>query len=112
MIALISVVHACVADAIGIAGGRGQPSATRPMGSMGPPAAGMQMAPSQAQEPPPPFTPEVEDEANAYFQKIYIQPPHNLTIDEVLDMLKRFKESNIRRERVSAQSKCSEKERM
>lgn len=48
------------------------------------------------------FSEEVEEEANTYFQKIYNQPPHpTLTIDEVLDMLKRFKDSNDKRERVS-----------
>lgn len=42
---------------------------------------------------------EVEDEANSYFQRIYNHPPHaTLSIDEVLDMLQRFKDSNIRRE--------------
>lgn len=42
---------------------------------------------------------EVEDEANSYFQRIYNHPPHNnLSIDEVLDMLQRFKDSPIRRE--------------
>ncbi|XP_055592408.1 CCR4-NOT transcription complex subunit 1 [Uranotaenia lowii] len=42
---------------------------------------------------------EIEDEANSYFQRIYNHPPHNtLTIDEVLDMLQRFKDSSIRRE--------------
>lgn len=36
---------------------------------------------------------EVEDEANSYFQRIYNHPPHpTLSIDEVLDMLQRFKE--------------------
>ena len=34
---------------------------------------------------------EVEDEANSYFQRIYNHPPNpTLTIDEVLDLLKRF----------------------
>lgn len=43
---------------------------------------------------------EVEDEANSYFQRIYNHPPHpTLAIDEVLDMLQRFQESQIRRER-------------
>ncbi|XP_053697550.1 CCR4-NOT transcription complex subunit 1 [Sabethes cyaneus] len=42
---------------------------------------------------------EVEDEANSYFQRIYNHPPHNnLSIDEVLDMLQRFKDSSDRRE--------------
>lgn len=42
---------------------------------------------------------EVEDEANSYFQRIYNHPPHNsLSIDEVLDMLQRFKDSPVRRE--------------
>lgn len=48
-----------------------------------------------------PFAPDIEDEANANFQKIYNQPPNNITIDEVLEMLKQFKDSSIKRERVS-----------
>lgn len=44
---------------------------------------------------------EVEDEANSYFQRIYNHPPHpTLSIDEVLEMLKRFKESTIKKEKV------------
>lgn len=43
---------------------------------------------------------EIEDEANGYFQRIYNHPPHpTLSIDEVLDMLKKFSDSNIRKER-------------
>lgn len=43
---------------------------------------------------------DIEDEANSYFQRIYNHPPHpTLTIDEVLEMLKRFQESPIKRER-------------
>ncbi|WAR11775.1 CNOT1-like protein [Mya arenaria] len=46
------------------------------------------------------FTKEVEDEANSYFQRIYNQPPHpTMSIDEVLDMLKRFKDSAVRKEK-------------
>lgn len=46
------------------------------------------------------FSTEVEDEANSYFQRIYNQPPHpTMSIDEVLDMLKRFKDSPNRREK-------------
>lgn len=46
-----------------------------------------------------PVSKEIEDEANSYFQRIYNHPPHpTLSIDEVLDILQRFKESNIRRE--------------
>ena len=47
------------------------------------------------------FTKEVEDEANSYFQRIYNQPPHHtMSIDEVLEMLKRFKDSQNRKEKV------------
>lgn len=47
---------------------------------------------------------EVEDEANSYFQRIYNHPPHpTLAIDEVLEMLQRFQESQIRREREVSQ---------
>lgn len=43
---------------------------------------------------------EVEDEANGYFQRIYNHSPHpTLSIDEVLDMLHRFQESQVERER-------------
>lgn len=43
---------------------------------------------------------EIEDEANGYFQRIYNHPPHpTLSIDEVLDMLKKFQDSSIKRER-------------
>lgn len=44
---------------------------------------------------------EIEDEANSYFQRIYNHPPHpTLSIDEVLEMLSKFKESQSKRERV------------
>ncbi|XP_039763279.1 CCR4-NOT transcription complex subunit 1 isoform X3 [Pararge aegeria] len=43
---------------------------------------------------------EIEDEANGYFQRIYNHPPHpTLSIDEVLDMLKKFQDSPKSRER-------------
>ncbi|XP_015598376.1 CCR4-NOT transcription complex subunit 1 isoform X7 [Cephus cinctus] len=43
---------------------------------------------------------EIEDEANSYFQRIYNHPPHpTLSIDEVLDMLKKFQDSGNKRER-------------
>ncbi|KAL9839323.1 LOW QUALITY PROTEIN: CCR4-NOT transcription complex subunit 1 [Geothlypis trichas] len=41
---------------------------------------------------------EIDDEANSYFQRIH--PPHpTMSVDEVLEMLQRFKDSNIKRER-------------
>lgn len=44
---------------------------------------------------------DIEDEANSYFQRIYnLAPLHSLSIDEVLEMLKRFQESPVKRERV------------
>ena len=47
------------------------------------------------------FSKEIEDEANSYFQRIYNHPPHpTISIDEVLDMLKRFKDSPNKKERV------------
>lgn len=47
-----------------------------------------------------PVAKEIEDEANSYFQRIYNHPPHpTLSIDEVLDMLKKFTDSTNRRER-------------
>lgn len=48
----------------------------------------------------PTISNEIEEEANGYFQRIYNHPPHpTLSIDEVLEMLKRFQESSIKRER-------------
>lgn len=45
---------------------------------------------------------DIEDEANSYFQRIYNHPPHpTLSIDEILDLLKKFQDSPIKRERVS-----------
>ena len=47
-----------------------------------------------------PISREVEDEANRYFQQIYNHPPHpTLTIDEVLELLKKFQDSSVQRER-------------
>lgn len=44
---------------------------------------------------------EIEDEANSYFQRIYnLAPQHSLSIDEVLEMLKKFQSSGIKREKV------------
>ncbi|XP_031558067.1 CCR4-NOT transcription complex subunit 1-like isoform X2 [Actinia tenebrosa] len=46
------------------------------------------------------FSKEVEDEANSYFQRIYNHPPNpTISIDEVLEMLKKFKDSPIKKER-------------
>ncbi|ODN04366.1 CCR4-NOT transcription complex subunit 1 [Orchesella cincta] len=43
---------------------------------------------------------EAEDEANSYFHRIYSKHPDpTMSIDEVLDLLKRFQDSAIRRER-------------
>lgn len=50
----------------------------------------------------PPVSKDIEDEANSYFQRIYNHPPHpTLSIEEVLEMLKKFKDSQNPRERVS-----------
>ena len=47
-----------------------------------------------------PIPREVEDEANSYFQRIYNHPPNpTLTIDEVLELLKRFQDSGHQREK-------------
>ena len=47
-----------------------------------------------------PISKEVEDEANSYFQRIYNHPPNpTLTIDEVLELLKRFQDSGVQREK-------------
>ncbi|ESO94093.1 hypothetical protein LOTGIDRAFT_239532 [Lottia gigantea] len=46
------------------------------------------------------FSKDVEDKANTYFQQIYNMPPHlTMTIDDVLEMLKRFKDSQNKMER-------------
>lgn len=48
------------------------------------------------------FSKEVEDRANTYFQQIYNQPPApTMSIDEVLTMLKSFKDSLDKTNRVS-----------
>ena len=53
------------------------------------------------------FPGDVEAEANSYFQKIYNQPPNQtMTIDEVLEMLKKFKDSSSKKEKVGV--KCRE----
>ena len=53
---------------------------------------------------------EVEEEANSNFQRIYNHPPHpTLSIEEVLDMLKRFQDSSVPRERVSHWARRSER---
>nr|XP_006813651.1 PREDICTED: CCR4-NOT transcription complex subunit 1-like [Saccoglossus kowalevskii] len=46
------------------------------------------------------FSKDIDDEANSYFQKIYNQHPEpTMSVDEVLDMLKRFKDSPVKKER-------------
>lgn len=47
------------------------------------------------------FSDEVQEEANSYFQQIYTQPPQpSMSIEQFLDILKRFRDSPNRRERV------------
>ncbi|KAK8742070.1 hypothetical protein OTU49_002091, partial [Cherax quadricarinatus] len=63
-------------------------------------APARQMDISQIFDMPQLVSKEVEDEANSYFQRIYNHPPHpTLSIEEVLDMLKKFHESTNKRER-------------
>ncbi|XP_065316483.1 CCR4-NOT transcription complex subunit 1-like isoform X2 [Gordionus sp. m RMFG-2023] len=46
------------------------------------------------------FGKDIEDEANAYFQRIYNRPPHPIMcLEDFLDMLKRFRDSTEKRER-------------
>ncbi|KAI2797076.1 CCR4-NOT transcription complex subunit 1 [Blomia tropicalis] len=46
------------------------------------------------------FSKEIEEEADSYFQKIYNQDqPDSLSIDQVLEMLKKFQESQNKREK-------------
>ena len=42
------------------------------------------------------FPKEIDDEANSYFQKIYNK---TMSIPAVLDMLKRFQDSSVKKER-------------
>eukprot|EP00096_Caligus_rogercresseyi_P006991 TRINITY_DN2417_c0_g1_i1.p1 TRINITY_DN2417_c0_g1~~TRINITY_DN2417_c0_g1_i1.p1 ORF type:complete len:1930 (-),score=640.60 TRINITY_DN2417_c0_g1_i1:677-5986(-) len=47
-----------------------------------------------------PVSKEIEDETNSYFQRIYNRPPYpTLSIDEVLDLLKKFQDSPNARDR-------------
>ena len=46
-----------------------------------------------------PVSREVEDEANTYFQRIYNHPPQQISIDEVLELLKNFQNSGAQREK-------------
>ena len=53
------------------------------------------------------FPPEIDEEANSYFQQIYNQPPSAvMSVDEVLQMLKRFKDSPVKKERVGSGDQC------
>lgn len=62
----------------------------RTAGTTGPPSDISNIFPEMQQS----FSKEVEDRANGYFQQIYNQPPNStMSIDQVLDMLKRFKDS-------------------
>lgn len=84
-----------------------------PVGTGAPlvPNASFRMAPNPNMDKPrqqeslfpeiaPNVSKDIEDEANSYFQRIYNHPPHpTLSIDEVLDMLKRFQDSSSKRER-------------
>ncbi|XP_066906424.1 CCR4-NOT transcription complex subunit 1 isoform X2 [Halyomorpha halys] len=82
-----------------------------PLGAPGPslvpqvgiPAAMARLQLTQQQQPIEKtriFPKDIEDEANSYFQRIYNHPPHpTISIDEVLDMLKKFMESPKQRER-------------
>ncbi|CAG0913001.1 unnamed protein product [Notodromas monacha] len=47
----------------------------------------------------PSTTKDVEDEANSYFQRLYQNPNPQMSVDEVLQMLKKFQDSDIKRER-------------
>ncbi|XP_076065903.1 CCR4-NOT transcription complex subunit 1 isoform X3 [Oratosquilla oratoria] len=78
----------------GVGGATMRPHSVQP--TIGP-ARQMDMA--QIFDMPPMVSKEVEDEANSYFQRIYNHPPHpTLSIEEVLEMLKKFHESGNKRE--------------
>lgn len=64
------------------------------------PTVARQMDMTQIFDMPVLVAKEVEDEANSYFQRIYNHPPHpTLSIEEVLEMLKKFHDSSTKRER-------------
>ncbi|XP_018024179.1 CCR4-NOT transcription complex subunit 1 isoform X2 [Hyalella azteca] len=55
---------------------------------------------SQIFELPAMVSKDVEDEANSFFQRIYNSPPNStLSIKEVLELLKKFHESSVKKER-------------
>jgi CCR4-NOT transcription complex subunit 1 len=79
------------------ADGAGKPGAL-PSGlppQPGPPGDGTQMQVGQPQQPSALFAPDIEEEANSHFQRIYTS---ELEIDKVIQMLKGFKASNNQRE--------------
>ncbi|XP_071824170.1 CCR4-NOT transcription complex subunit 1-like isoform X2 [Apostichopus japonicus] len=45
------------------------------------------------------FPPEIDEEANRIFQKIYNQPQDQIKVDDVLMKLKKFKDSTVKKER-------------
>jgi len=47
------------------------------------------------------FAEDIQEEANGYFQQIYTQPPQpSMSIEQFLDVLKRFRDSTDRRQLV------------
>ncbi|XP_070201958.1 CCR4-NOT transcription complex subunit 1-like isoform X11 [Littorina saxatilis] len=65
-------------------------------GNPGPPGDMSSLFPEMQQS----FSKEVEDQANSYFQQIYNHPPaSNMSIEQVLSMLKKFKDSNNKMEK-------------
>ena len=42
---------------------------------------------------------DIEEEADSYFQRIYNRSTNNLSVDEVLEMLRKFQDSNDKRQR-------------
>lgn len=49
------------------------------------------------------FSKEVDDKANSYFQAIYNR---GMSVDRLLEELKKFKDSQMKRERVSGHEEC------
>lgn len=93
--------------ALGLPSVNNDPFVTRKLGTSGlnqPTFQQSKMKPSDLSQVWPEanqhFSKEIDDEANSYFQRIYNHPPHpTMSVDEVLEMLQRFKDSTIKRER-------------
>ncbi|XP_075998562.1 CCR4-NOT transcription complex subunit 1 isoform X4 [Genypterus blacodes] len=97
-----SGIGSSIGSSLGMPAGSSDPFGTRKMSTPGlNPSTFQQTDLSQVwPEANQHFSKEIDDEANSYFQRIYNHPPHpTMSVDEVLEMLQRFKDSTIKRER-------------